>query len=94
MYINVHNDEKRQTLEQAMKQVSFTEFRRNAATYFDVVEHGEIVRIHRHGKPIAEIVPVETAKKTVAWKRPGPLIESGGAFLGREILRERKSGRK
>jgi prevent-host-death family protein len=56
MYNNVHNREFR------MKQVTFTEFRRNAATLFDSVERGETVRILRHGKPIAEILPLRAQR--------------------------------
>jgi len=77
-----------------MRQVTFTEFRRNAAALFDSVERGEVVRILRHGKPIAEIVPLPAHRATLAWKRPGPGLEleagSRSASLSREILRERR----
>jgi prevent-host-death family protein len=76
-----------------MKHVSFSEFRRNAASLFDAVESGETVLVLRHGKPVAEIVPVSTPKTTVSWKRPAPLIRAGKASLSREILKERTQGR-
>ena len=77
-----------------MKQVSFTEFRQNAASFFDSVERGATIQILRHGKPIADIVPVETSQKTVSWKRPGLMLEANGSSLSKEILRERKSTRR
>jgi len=74
-----------------MKEVTFTEFRRNAAALFTSVEQGEIVRVFRHGKPIAEVVPIAATPAAVSWKRPqaGIPLEAGGASLSREILRER-----
>lgn len=88
MYNNVQNRE------QAMKQVSFTEFRRNAAALFNSVEQGEKIRVLRHGKPIAEVVPVRPANARLSWKRPGILLEAEGVSLSREILRERKRAAK
>ncbi len=76
-----------------MKQVSFTEFRRNAATLFNSVEKGETIVVLRHGKPIAEVVPLPHPDKVLSWKRPGIKLTAGrGASLSREILRERKRG--
>ena len=89
MYNNVHNG----TL--IMRQVTFSEFRRNAASLFNSVERGETVRVTRHGKPIAEVVPLPPPRETLAWKRPGPSLEpvSRGTSLSAEILRQRKSAR-
>jgi prevent-host-death family protein len=77
-----------------MKQVTFTEFRRNAAALFTSVERGEKVLVLRHGKPIAEVVPVAAPQpSTLSWKRPAPALsvapDSPRASLSREILRER-----
>lgn len=74
-----------------MKQVSFTEFRRNAASLLDSVEGGETVLVTRHGKPVAEVVPVTALPTTVSWKRPrAPLgLAAKGVSLSREIIRER-----
>jgi antitoxin (DNA-binding transcriptional repressor) of toxin-antitoxin stability system len=41
-----------------MKQVTFTELRNHAKTYFDLAARGETIRVLRNGKPIADIVPV------------------------------------
>ena len=76
--------------EQAMKQVSFTEFRRNAAALFNSVEQGETIRVLRHGKPIAEVVPIDPQKTRFSWKRPGLLLAAEGVSISREILKERK----
>lgn len=75
---------------QKMKQVSFSEFRRNAASLLDAVEQGETIRVLRHGKPIAEVVPLPApAAATLSWKRPGLHLDIAGVSLSREILRER-----
>jgi len=93
MYNTVHSDGKPHLEEQAMREVSFTEFRMNAASFFDSVEQGETIRIFRHGKPIAEVVPIRAAPRTLSWKRPGLMLEAGGISLSREILKERRRGR-
>jgi antitoxin (DNA-binding transcriptional repressor) of toxin-antitoxin stability system len=77
-----------------MKVVTFTEFRQNATTYFDVVEKGETVRVLRHGKPIAEVVPAPVEEGMVSWKKPGLKLSIKGVSLSREILRERKQSKR
>ena len=77
-----------------MKVVTFTEFRQNAATYFDVVEKGETVRVLRHGKPIAEVVPASGEEGMASWKQPGLKLSIKGISLSREILRERKQSKR
>ena len=52
-----------------MTQTTFTDFRKHAKAYFDSVEKGETVRVIRHGKVIAEIVPPSKAGKA-RWKKP------------------------
>ena len=49
-----------------------SEFRANASAMIDRVERGETVRILRHGKPVAELVPLkaDTPPKVPSWKRP------------------------
>lgn len=93
MYNNVHTQRRMFVRERAMKEVSFTQFRMNAAFFFDSVEQGETIRILRHGKPIAEVVPVRARPRTLSWKRPGLMLETGSVSLSREILKERKHGR-
>ncbi|HET9788852.1 MAG TPA: type II toxin-antitoxin system Phd/YefM family antitoxin [Pyrinomonadaceae bacterium] len=40
-----------------MKTLSFTEFRKRASEILTLVEKGETVRVIRHGKTVAKIVP-------------------------------------
>ena len=76
-----------------MKTVSSSEFRSNASAILDLVENGEMVRILRHGKPIAEIVPFAGEQVTPAWKRPGLRMVAPGAELSKAVLAERRSSR-
>ena len=76
-----------------MKEVPFTQFRRNAASLLDEVEKGGRIRVLRHGRPVADLVPVARPRTVLEWKRPGLLLEADGASLSREILAERKRGR-
>jgi prevent-host-death family protein len=73
-----------------MKSFSFTEFRKKASEVLSLVEKGETVRVLRHGKTIAKIVPVGTRERTPAWKRPGLRLVSSGASLSKAILDERR----
>jgi prevent-host-death family protein len=41
-----------------MQVLSLSEFRAHASEMLDLVEKGETVRILRHGKPVAELVPL------------------------------------
>ncbi len=77
-----------------MKVVTFTEFRQNAATYFDVVEKGETVKVLRHGKAVAEVIPAQSEEKMLSWRQPGLKLSIKGASLSREILKERKQTKK
>ena len=90
MYNNVHYGERESGREKSMREVTFTEFRKNAASYFDSVERGETVRVSRHGKPVAEIVPLASPARVLSWKRPGILVDAGAASLSREVIQERK----
>ena len=42
-----------------MHEIALSEFRANTAAMLDLVEQGETVRILRHGKPVADLVPVQ-----------------------------------
>ena len=42
-----------------MHTIPLSEFRANASAMLDLVEQGETVRISRHGKPVAELVPLK-----------------------------------
>lgn len=76
-----------------MRSVSFTEFRRKASEVLNLVEQGETVRLLRHGKPVAKIVPVAARETAPSWKRPGLRLIASGASLSKAILEERRSAR-
>lgn len=75
-----------------MHTVPLSEFRANASAMLDLVEKGETVRILRHGKPVAELVPVQPASpaRTPNWKRPfEPVQLPPAASLSQAVLEER-----
>ncbi len=84
-----------------MKSVPLSQFRANASAMIHLVEQGETVRILRHGKPVAELVPprVEpaSAENLPSWKRPfdKPLkIERPDGKTGAQlIVEERRQAR-
>jgi len=76
-----------------MKSLSFTEFRKKASAILTLVEKGETVRILRHGKAVAKIIPAETEPKTLSWQRPGLRLVRPGASLSQAILDERRKSR-
>jgi antitoxin (DNA-binding transcriptional repressor) of toxin-antitoxin stability system len=73
-----------------MKQVTFTELRNHAKTYFDFAESGETIRVLRNGKPIADIVPVMADLPSWKRRKAQPLV-IGGESVSRLILEERGS---
>jgi antitoxin (DNA-binding transcriptional repressor) of toxin-antitoxin stability system len=74
-----------------MTTIKFTEFRNNASFYLTRAEKGEIIRIIRHGKVIAEITPPSSeTDKTSVWKKKGLQLEVKGKSLSSAILEERK----
>ena len=81
-----------------MHTISLSEFRANASAMIDRVEHGETVRILRHGKPVAELVPAKFSgsEKLPSWKRPIQPLEyqrADGKTLAQLIIEERESAR-
>ena len=76
-----------------MRSLSFTEFRKKASEILTLVEKGETVRVLRHGKAIAKIIPAETEPKRLSWKRPGLRLVRPGASLSKAILEERRKSR-
>jgi len=76
-----------------MKVISFTEFRKNASEVLNLVEKGAIIRVTRHGKTIAKIVPEGSRVPEPAWKRSGIRLAVKGAALSKAILNERRSSR-
>jgi antitoxin (DNA-binding transcriptional repressor) of toxin-antitoxin stability system len=71
-----------------MREATFTELRNQARHYFDLVEAGEIVRVLRNGKAIAEIRPVQQAGPSWKQRKARPLAVSG-IDIGRLILADR-----
>ncbi len=45
-----------------MQTLSLSDFRAHVSEMLDLVEKGETVRILRHGKPVAELVPVQSER--------------------------------
>ena len=74
-----------------MRKVTFSELRRNPSKILDLVEKGESIRVLRHGRAIAKIVPAELRQTKPAWKRPGLRFVASGASLSRAVLEERRS---
>ncbi len=73
-----------------MKTTNFTEFRKHAAEFLDEVENGEVIRILRHGKAVADISPVLIGNKP-SWKNAPPQISLSGVSLSAAILQNRKA---
>jgi prevent-host-death family protein len=76
-----------------MVSTGFTNFRSNAASFLDKVEHGETVVITRHGRPVAEIVPPSGSTASKSWKRPALRIAIKGASLSRSIISDRRESK-
>ena len=72
--------------------VPLSEFRAHTSAMIDRVEKGEVVRILRHGKPVAELVPLQPQgeEKVPRWKQPfEPVVLSPGVSLSQAVLDER-----
>jgi prevent-host-death family protein len=52
--------------------IPLSEFRAKASAMIDLVEKGETVRILRHGKAVAELVPAKVTEPqhVPSWKQP------------------------
>lgn len=82
-----------------MQTCALSEFRANVAAMVDLVEKGETVRILRHGKPVAELVPPTSTLaepvKTPHWKRPVTplnLVRPDGKAGSDLIVEDRANG--
>jgi prevent-host-death family protein len=73
-----------------MKQVNFSEFRKNASSFLDEIESGAVITIVRHGRPVAEVSPLRPSAKP-AWSRPGLRLAVSGASLAKAVLEERRT---
>lgn len=80
-----------------MHTLPLSEFRANASAMLDLVERGETVRILRHGKPVADLVPIkaEAPDRVPSWKRPivpFKVVRPDGKTGAELIIEERESG--
>lgn len=72
-----------------MHETTFSHLRNQAKHYFDLVESGEVVRVLRNGRPIAEIHPILAGLPS--WKqRPARPLTVSGVEIGRLIVEERR----
>ncbi|MCB2003669.1 MAG: type II toxin-antitoxin system Phd/YefM family antitoxin [Burkholderiaceae bacterium] len=65
-----------------------SEFRANASSTLDLVQQGQTVRIMRHGKPVADLVPVreQAGDDLPNWKRPfAPVQLPPGVSLAQAV---------
>ena len=75
-----------------MHTIPLSEFRAHASAMIDLVEQGQTVRILRHGKPVAELVPPRAEESTgqPSWKKPfHPVVLPPGVSLSQAVLDER-----
>ena len=65
-----------------------SEFRANTAAMIDLVERGETVRILRHGKPVAELVPVKAnGTEMPSYKKPfEPMLQLPPGYSAVQVL--------
>lgn len=80
-----------------MHTLPLSEFRANTAAMIDLVERGETVRILRHGKPVAELIPVraDTPADVPSYKKPfEPLLQLPPGYSAVQVfLDERENAR-
>jgi len=81
-----------------MHTLPLSEFRANASAALDMVEQGQTVRILRHGKPVADLVPVlektANAVHVPSWKRavtPVNCTHPDGKTAAQLIVEEREA---
>jgi prevent-host-death family protein len=75
-----------------MHTIALSEFRAHTAAMLALVENGATVRIMRHGKPVADLVPVQqdAAQRLPSWKQPfEPVRLPPGVSLSQAVLEER-----
>ena len=75
-----------------MKTIPVTDFRKNASSFIDEVEHGETLILIRRGKPVAEIIPFSVRpQKIPAWKQSNTRLQIEGSDLSSAILEDREA---
>jgi prevent-host-death family protein len=77
-----------------MRSLTLTAFRQSASQVLDLVEEGEAIRLIRHGKAIAVIVPIGrwlgSDGAQPSWKSKGLRLKLEGPSLSEAILEERR----
>lgn len=66
-----------------------SEFRAKASSMLDLVQQGQTVRILRHGKPVADLVPVREAgsERLPNWKQAfAPVHLPAGVSLSAAVI--------
>lgn len=78
-----------------MQTLSLSDFRAHVSEMLDLVEKGETVRILRHGKPVAELVPLraETAEAPSYLQPFEPVMPLPKGYSAvRDLVQERQEG--
>ena len=70
-----------------MQEINVAELRKHTKAYFDAAEQGDVLRVYRKGRPVADIVPVP--KSESAWKKAIPRLTIPVISISREILKDR-----
>jgi prevent-host-death family protein len=81
-----------------MHTLPLSELRAEISAMIDLVQAGEVVRILRHGKPVADLVPVRDDQpvKQPSWKRkivPLEYTRADGKSLAQRMIDDRESAR-
>lgn len=74
-----------------MISLPLSEFRANASSMLDLVQQGQTVRILRHGKPVADLVPIRQADpaRLPSWKQAfAPVRLPDGVSLSDAVIDE------
>lgn len=78
-----------------MQVLALSALRADISSMIDLVQQGETVRILRHGKPVADLVPVQEVplSRQPSWKQPfEPVALPPDASLAQAVLHEREVG--
>ncbi len=78
-----------------MQVLPLSALRADISSMIDRVQQGETVRILRHGKPVADLVPVQEtpSARQPSWKQPfEPVALPPQASLVQAVLHEREVG--
>jgi prevent-host-death family protein len=78
-----------------MQVLALSALRADISSMIDLVQQGETVRILRHGKPVADLVPVQEVplSRQPSWKQPfEPVALPPEASLAQAVVHEREVG--